>query len=98
MSSRENPIILRQGFTKLWPNNIFLPEEKNTNLQFISLFKLKLATEGLMHYRYHRIISHRTNKNSLDFDEYLNIYKYQKNAKKRRTRLEKSLTRKTKNL
>lgn len=51
-----------------------------------------------MHYRYHRIISHRTNKNSLDFDEYLNIYKYQKNAKKRRTRLEKSLTRKTKNL
>ena len=90
MSSRENPIILRQSFVKLWTNNIFLPEANSQKLQFISLFKTKVATECLMYYRYTRIIATRSNKNDADLDEYINTYKYQKNMARRKKRTRKN--------
>jgi len=90
MNAKENPVILRQSFVKLWANNIFLPEEESNALQFISLFKIKLATEGLLHYRYHRVVASRTNKNDIDLDEYVNLYKYEKNRHRRRFRLKRN--------
>lgn len=43
-----------------------------------------------MHYRYHRVVASRTNKSDNDIDEYVNLYKYEKNRQRRRFRTKRS--------
>jgi hypothetical protein len=42
---------------------------------------------ALLHHRYRKIVSSRTNRNEYDFDEYINVYKYQKNIRRLKRRL-----------
>lgn len=84
MALRENPVILRQSFNKLWTNNIYLQEQKANRLQFISLYKNKLMSDQLLRRKDTQILSHRIRKGDNDVDFYLNLYKYRKNSKKRR--------------
>lgn len=86
MSFREHPLLLRQNFVKLWPNNIFLPEEKLQAFHFVSFYQAQILLETVLHYRYTKVVSYRTEKNDQDFDQYLNIYKYQKNTRWKKKR------------
>jgi len=86
MTFREHPMVLRQSFTKLWPNNIFSQEEKPHGLHFISFYKTKLILETVLYYRYTKLINTRTERNEIDFDEYINLYKYQKNERRKKKR------------
>jgi hypothetical protein len=86
MSFREHPLSLRQNFVKLWPNNIFLPEEKPQAFHFVLFYKTQILAEKVLKYWYTKVINYRTEKNEQDFDQYLNTYKYQKSTKKRRRR------------
>jgi len=89
MSFREHPTSLRQNFVKLWPNNIFLPEENPQQLHFTSFYQTQILLETALHYRYTKLVATRAEENETNFDQYLNIYKYQKKErwkKKQRTR------------
>jgi len=86
MSFREHPLLLRQNFVKLWPNNIFLPEEKPQAFHFVLFYKTQILAEKVLKYWYTKVINYRTEKNEQDLDQYLNTYKYQKSTKKRRRR------------
>jgi uncharacterized HAD superfamily protein len=89
MSFREHPMSIRQNFVKLWPNNIFLSEENPQQLHFISFYQTQLLLETTLHYRYTKVVAVRTEENENYFDQYLNIYKYQKKErwkKKQRSR------------
>jgi hypothetical protein len=86
MTFREHPMVLRQSFNKLWPNNIFSQEEKPHGLHFISFYKTKLILETVLYYRYTKLINTRTERNEIYFDEYINLYKYQKNERRKKKR------------
>ena len=86
MSFREHPSSLRQNFVKLWPNNIFLPEEKPHAFHFVLFYKTQILAEKVLQYWYTKVINYRTEKNEQDCDQYLNTYKYQKSTKKRKRR------------
>lgn len=86
MTFREHPMLLRQSFIKLWPNNIFFQEEKPQGLHFISFYQNKLMLETVLHYRYTKLVTTRTERNDVDFDEYINLYKYQKNDRRKKKR------------
>jgi hypothetical protein len=78
MSFREHPMSLRQNFVKLWPNNIFLPEENPQQVHFTTFYQTQILLETALHYRYTKLVATRTEENETNFDQYLNIYKYQK--------------------
>jgi hypothetical protein len=86
MSFREYPMLLRQSFTKLWPNNIFLSEEKPESLHFLSFYHTKILLQTVLHSRYTKLVASRTDKNGANFDEYVNFYKYQKNERRKKKR------------
>ncbi len=86
MSFREHPLLLRQSFVKLWPNNIFLHEKKSPKLHFMSFYQTLILLETAFTYRYTAIVATRTEENEIDFDQYLNIYKYQKNERQKKKR------------
>jgi hypothetical protein len=86
MSFREHPMLLRQSFTKLWPNNIFLYEEKSERVHFISFYQTQILMESILHYRYTKLVASRTEENETDFDNYLNLYKYQKKGRWKKKR------------
>ena len=87
MSFREHPLLLRQSFVKLWPNNIFFYEEKATSTSFLSLYQTQLLLEIVLHYRYTKIVTSRSEANEIDVDQYINLYKYQKNERRKKLRL-----------
>lgn len=84
MSLRENPVILRQGFTKLWDNNIMLSDELNTSTQYTTLYKVQTLLKNLVFYKYTRFINNRTVVIDSEVDHYFNFYKYRKNLRKPR--------------
>jgi len=77
MSFREHPMSLRQNFVKLWPNNIFLYEEKPHRLHFISFYQTQILLEKVLHYRYSKLVTTRTETTEAYLDQYLNLYKYE---------------------
>jgi hypothetical protein len=86
MSFREHPLLLRQGFIKLGPNNIFLPSENAEQLHFLSLYQTQILLETALHFRYSKIVSSRAEERDLDMSHYLNLYKYQKNERRGKKR------------
>lgn len=86
MSFREHPMLLRQSFVKLWPNNIFLQEEELPRRHFLSLYQTQILLETVLHYRYTKIVASKSDENETHLDQYLNIYKYQKNRRWKKTR------------
>jgi hypothetical protein len=86
MSFREHPMLLRQNFTKLWPNNIFLHEAKAEGLSFLSVLQTQVLLETVLHHRYIKFLAVRTEDNEMDFDTYVNLYKYQKNERLKKRR------------
>lgn len=81
MSLNENPIILRQSFNKLWKNNIYLLEESDKGLQFLSVYKSNLRVNSILSYKYRKRVSNRVTRGENDLDLYTNYYKYRKNKK-----------------
>lgn len=83
MALRENPIILRQGFNKLWENNIFL-SGASIYLHFVILYKAQALMSNLFNFKYTKSVNGRKSIGDNDMDDYLNTYKYRRNWRRRK--------------
>lgn len=86
MSFREHPMLLRQSFVKLWPNNIFWQEEEVSRPPFIFFYQTYVLLGTILYYRYTTIVTYRNEETEAFLDYYLNLYKYQKNKRWRKVK------------